>query len=146
MPGGAVAQQHHDSGSAVTASAILAHGRRYTTVGAVCALTHNVIMIGSDFAGLHYLPATLLSFALVTPLCYFLHSRFTFRKAHSLDGFLRFMTGIAVGYPLSLALMVLFCSGLGLPVMIAAPLATGALFVFNYVSAHWAIVRHLRLS
>jgi putative flippase GtrA len=123
---------------------ILVYGRRYLTVGALCAVTHNVIMIGSDFAGVHYLPATLLSFAVVTPLGYFLHCRFTFREAHSLEGFLRFMVGIAVGYPLSLALMMLFCSGLGLPVLIAAPLATVALFVFNYLSAHWAIVRRFR--
>lgn len=130
----------------MSASAILAHGRRYTTVGAVCALTHNLIMIGADLAGLHYLPGTLLSFAVVTPLGYFLHCRFTFRKAHSLDGFLRFMAGIAVGYPLSLALMALFCTGLGWPVIVAAPLATAVLFVFNYVSAHWAIVRRWRFS
>ena len=126
-------------------SALVAQGRRYVSVGVLCAITHNLIMIGADLAGLHYFPATLLSFAVVTPLGYSLHCRFTFRKAHSLDGFLRFMAGIAVGYPLSLALMVLFCSGLSLPVFVAAPLATVALFVFNYVSAHWAIVRRWRI-
>lgn len=127
-------------------ASLLAQGRRYTSVGIVCAITHNLIMIGADFAGLHYLPSTLLSFAVVTPLGYFLHCRFTFRTAPSLDGFLRFMAGIAVGYPLSLALMVLFCSGLSLPVIVAAPLATAALFVFNYLSAHWAIMRRWRLT
>jgi putative flippase GtrA len=130
----------------VTIAAILAHVRRYLTVGALCALLHNLILIGGDFVGLHYLPATLLSLAVVTPLGYFLHCRYTFRKAHSVEGFLRFMTAIAIGYPLSLALMVLFCSGLGLPVLIAAPLATAVLFVFNYLSAHWAIARRLRLN
>jgi putative flippase GtrA len=130
----------------VTPSTIFARGRRYLTVGVLCALIHNLIMIGSDFAGLHYLPATLISFAVVTPLGYYLHCRFTFREAHSLDGFLRFMSGVAVGYPLSLGLMVLFCSGLALPVIIAAPLATAVLFVFNYVSAHWAIMRRWRIS
>lgn len=130
----------------MTIADILAHGRRYLTVGALCALVHNLIMIGGDFAGLHYLPATILSFAVVTPLGYFLHCRFTFRKARSVEGFLRFMAGIAIGYPLSLALMILFCSGLGLPVLIAAPLATAILFVFNYLSAHWAIARRLRLN
>lgn len=123
---------------------ILAHLRRYLTVGALCALVHNVVMIGGDLARLHYLPATLLSFAIVTPLGYTLHCRYTFRKAHSLEGFLRFMAGIAVGYPLSLALMALFCSVMGLPVWVAAPLATAALFVFNYLSARWAILRRLR--
>lgn len=125
-------------------SALLAVLRRYSTVGAFCALTHNLIMIGGDFAGLHYLPATLLSFAVVTPLGYGLHCRFTFRKPQTVDGFFRFMAGIAIGYPISLGLMVLFCSGLGLPVLVAAPLATLALFVFNYLWAHWAIVRRLR--
>lgn len=130
----------------MNSAALLAHGRRYLSVGVVCAITHNLIMIGANLAGLHYFPSTLLSFAVVTPLGYSLHCRFTFRKAYSLDGFLRFMSGIAVGYPLSLGLMVLFCSGLALPVFVAAPLATIALFVFNYVSAHWAIVRRWRLS
>jgi putative flippase GtrA len=128
----------------VTFADILKYGRRYLTVGAFCALIHNLIMIGSDFAGVSYLPATLISCAVVTPLGYFLHCHFTFKEGHSLESFLRFMAGIAVGYPLSLGLMALFCSGLGLPVWIAAPLATGALFVFNYFLAHWAIVRRLR--
>ena len=122
----------------------IAHGRRYLTVGALCALVYNLTMIGCDFAGMHYLPASLLSVAVVGPLGYFLHCRFTFKKTLSLMGFLRFMAGIALAYPLLLALMALFCSGLGLPVPIATPLATAALFVFNYVSAHWAIVRRLR--
>ena len=123
----------------------LHHIRRYLTVGALCALVYNLIMIGCDFSGMHYFPATLLSVAVVGPLGYFLHCRFTFRKAHSLAGFLRFMAGIAVAYPLLLALMMLFCSGLGLPVPIASLLATAVLVGFNYLSAHWAIVRRLRM-
>jgi putative flippase GtrA len=94
---------------------------------------------------MHYLPATLVSVAVVGPLGYFLHCRFTFRKALSLEGFLRFMAGIALAYPLLLALMMLFCSGFGLPVLIASPLATVVLVGFNYLSAHWAIVRRLRM-
>lgn len=124
----------------------LAQGWRYTFVGIVCAITHNLIMIGADFAGLHYAPASLLSLMVVTPLGYFLHSRFTFQIARSLNGFLRFSSGIALGYPLSLAMMVLFCSGLGLPVPVSAPLTTILMFAFNYVSAHWAIVRRWRLG
>jgi putative flippase GtrA len=128
----------------VTFAELIAYGRRYLTVGALCALVYNLIMIGADFAGLHYLPATLIAVGVVAPLGYFLHCRFTFRKALSLEGFLRFSAGIALAYPLLLALMMLFCSGLGLPVPIASPLATAVLVVFNYVSAHWAIVRRLR--
>jgi putative flippase GtrA len=128
------------------ASRLLARGRRYLTVGALCAVTHNVIMIGADFAGLHYVLATFISFLVVTPLSYLLHCRFTFRQARSLAGFLRFTAGIAAAYPLSLGLMVLFCTGLGWPVWVAAPLTTVLLIVYNYVSAHWAIVRRWRTT
>jgi|SRR4051812_33659373 putative flippase GtrA len=124
---------------------MITHARRYLTVGAMCALVYNLITIGSDFAGVPYLPATLLAVAVVAPLGFFLHCRFTFHKPPSLEGFLRFMAGIALAYPLLIALMMLFCAGLGLPVYIASPLATVVLVVFNYVSAHWAIVRRLRL-
>jgi putative flippase GtrA len=126
------------------ASGLLARGRRYLTVGALCALTHNAIMIGGDFAGLHYLVATLISCAVVTPLGYLLHCRFTFRKASSWPGFLRFTAGIAAAFPLSLGLMVLFCSVLDWPVLVAAPLTTVLLIAYNYVSAHWAIVSRWR--
>ena len=130
----------------MTFSAVLARGRRYLTVGAFCALTHNVIMIGADLAGLHYLPATFISFAVVTPLGYLLHCRFTFHQAHSLAGFLRFTAGIAAAFPLSLGLMALFCTVLQWPVLVAAPLTTVLLVVYNYVSAHWAIIRRWRTT
>lgn len=130
----------------MTAKALLDRIRRYITVGAICAIVHNAIMIGADFVGVHYFPATLISVAVVTPLGYFLHCRFTFGKERSVRGFVRFSGGIAIGYPLSLALMALFCSGFGWPVAVAAPLATIILFLFNYIWAHWAILRRLRLS
>jgi putative flippase GtrA len=130
----------------VTLSAVLVRAKRYLTVGALCAVTHNVIMIGADFAGLHYVLATFISFVILTPMGYLLHSRFTFHTAASLAGFLRFTAGIATAYPLSLGLMVLFCSVLEWPVLVAAPLTTVLLVVYNYVSAHWAILRRWRTT
>lgn len=124
----------------------VARGGRYLVVGALCAFTHNVIMIGADFLGIHYVLATFISFLVVTPLGYGLHCRFTFRQAYSATGFLRFTGGIIAAYPLSLGLMVLFCTGLDWPVPIAAPLTTILLIAYNYVSAHWAIVRRWRTT
>ena len=131
---------------ALTGSGLVARGRRYLTVGALCAVIHNVIMIGADFAGLHYVLATFISFVVLTPIGYLLHCRFTFRQATSPAGFLRFTGGIVAAYPLSLGLMVLFCTGLGWPVLVAAPLTTVLLIVYNYVSAHWAILRRWRTT
>lgn len=117
---------------------------RYVVVGAICAAMHNVIMIGGDWLGAHYLPMNFVSFALVTPLGYWLHSDFTFHGTLSLRGFLRFAAGVAAGFPISLLVMAILCSGLGLPVIIAAPVATLVLFIWNYASAHWAILGRLR--
>ena len=125
---------------------IIIRGKRYLTVGALCAVSHNVIMIGADWAGLHYVLGTLISFVALTPMAYLLHSRFTFHKPFTVGGFLRFTAAIAAAYPISLGLMVLFCSILRWSVLIAAPLTTILLIIYNYVSAHWAIVRRWRTT
>lgn len=119
---------------------------RYTIVGAICALAHNAVMILGDLAGGHYVPMTVLSFGIVTPLGYQLHSRFTFGEQLSSRGFLRFASGVTTGFALSLLSMAILCTGLGLPVVIAAPLTTITLFLWNYVSAHWAILERWRLN
>ena len=117
---------------------------RYLVVGAICAAAHNLVMIAGDALGGHYLPLSFLSFALVTPLGYALHTAFTFREPRSVSSFLRFASGVAAGFPISLAAMAFFCSLLQLPVVVAAPAATLVLLVWNYASAHWAILGHLR--
>lgn len=136
----AVAEQHCGAGAAVKPSSFVSRTTRYTIVGAVCAATHNVVMILGDLAGVHYVPMTLLSFSLVTPLGYLLHCGFTFGERLCLQGLLRFASGVAAGFPLSLAVMAILCSGLRLPVVIAAPIATVVLLLWNYTSARWAIV------
>jgi len=124
----------------------LIHSRaaRYMVVGAICAVIHNVVMIVGDFLGFHYLPMNFVSFGIVTVLGYLLHSGFTFRGQLSIAGFMCFAAGLAVGFPISLLVMAVLCTGLGIPVIIAAPTATVVLFVWNYASAHWAILGTLR--
>jgi putative flippase GtrA len=124
----------------------LTHSRpaRYIVVGAICAVVHNVVMIVGDLIGFHYLPMNFVSFGMVTLLGYWLHSRFTFRGQLSIAAFLYFAAGLAVGFPFSLLVMAILCTGLGIPVIIAAPTATIVLFLWNYASAHWAILGTLR--
>ncbi len=116
---------------------------RYMSVGLICAMIQNLIMIVSGFTRLHYLPATLISVVVVAPVGYFLHCRYTFGQDRSVRSFLRFFGGFAVAYPFYLALIALFCSGFGWPVAIAAPLTTLILFAFNYLWARWAIVHRV---
>jgi putative flippase GtrA len=87
---------------------------------------------------------TLASFIILTPTAYALHTRFTFTQRVSMGRLLRFAFGTAIGLPLSLLAMAILCTGLKLPVFVAAPIATVALFVWNYLSTHLSILGRLR--
>jgi putative flippase GtrA len=113
---------------------------RYAIVGAICAATGNAVLILGDLAGGHYAPLMVLSFAIVTPLGYLLHCGFTFNERPSLRGLLGFVCGTGIGFPLSFLVMAILCSGLGLRVVIAAPITTAVLFLWNFSMTHWVIL------
>lgn len=114
---------------------------RYLSVGAACAVANNLIMIAGDRLGIHYAALTTLCFALVTPFAYWMHTAFTFETERSFRGFFLFSAGVATAFPISLLLMALLYSGLGAPMIVAAPVTTVLLFVWNYFSARTAILR-----
>ncbi len=117
---------------------------RYLVIACFCAASHNVIMIAGDYVGISYAIMTFVSFMLVTPTAYALHTRFTFAERLSAARLLRFVSGTAIGLPLSLLVMAILCTLLKLPVIIAAPIATVVLFGWNYASAHLSILGRFR--
>ena len=128
------------------AASIADRGWRYTLVGLACVVANYAIMLAVDALGGHYLLGTTIAFLGVTPAAYALHSRFTFAERLSRKGLMRFTAGVATAYPVAVAMMVLLCSGLDLSVAIATPIATVALFAWNFAAAHWAILPRLRLA
>ncbi len=115
--------------------------RRYIAVGIACAAIHNAIVIACDALAVHYAIALVISFLVLLPLGYALHSVYTFERDLGPMRFLRFAGGLLTGFPINLALMALLISGLGLGVPIATLLCTGMLFLWNYLSARWAILQ-----
>jgi putative flippase GtrA len=113
---------------------------RYSLVGLLCAMSNYVIILAVDVAGGHYLLGVLMAFLAITPVAYLLHSQFTFAEPLRLRAFWRFAGGVASAYPIAVIMMIVLCSGLGLSVAVAVPIATVALFVWNFAAAHWAIV------
>jgi putative flippase GtrA len=113
---------------------------RYLAGGVACALLHNAIMIATSAYGMPYPPALVLSFSVTTPIGYAIHSAYTFEAEYSTRRLQRFMGGALSGFVVSAMLMALFCSGLGLPVAIATPIATVLLFLWNFALARWAIL------
>jgi len=113
--------------------------RRYLLVGLTCATLHNGFMFASNGLGMPYVPALALSFLLQAPTGYTLHSLFTFERSLTPGGLLRFTAGLLTGFWINLALMVMLVSGTGMKVPVATVLCTGIMFVWNYLSARWAI-------
>jgi putative flippase GtrA len=118
---------------------------RYVVVGGICAVAQNAVMIAGDALGGHFAAVMLLSFVLVTPFAYWLHTAFTFDETRELRSFVRFAAGVATGVPLALLVTGVLCSGLQVPMVVAAPITTIVLFFWNYCSAHWAILKGWRL-
>lgn len=115
---------------------------RFYSVGLLCALLHNAIMIGGDWIGLHYVVSNLLSFFIVGGVGFLLHSGWTFPQAtRSYGSFARYLLGMAVNLPLSLAGMFAFVDLAGWTVDTAAPAVTVLLAAYNYFAGRWALVR-----
>lgn len=113
---------------------------RFFTVGLACALLHNAIMIGGDWAGLHYVASSFVSFAVVVAVGYWLHSGWTFPgAARGRTPFARYALTMAGNLPLSLAGMFVFVDLAGVPVSLASPLVTVLLMAFNFIAGRWAL-------
>lgn len=127
-------------------SHVVERGWRYTLVGMLCALGNYIAMLVVDFADGHYLLGILCGFLCVTPLGYFLHSRFTFRRPLSAAAFGRYAAGVIAAYPLATAVIAGLCSGLHMNIAVAYPIAVLVMVAWNYESAHWAILPRLAFS
>jgi putative flippase GtrA len=125
------------------ARALVGRGWRYTLVGLVCAAANYIIMLAVDFLGGHYMLGTVVSFLIVTPSAYLMHSQFTFAEPLSWKAFTRFVAAVATTYPIAVFMLMILCSGLGLSVAVATPIAIVTLFAWNFVAAHWAILPRL---
>lgn len=98
------------------------------------------MMLATNAAGIHYMLGLIVSFVVLAPTGYALHSRYTFGREMELGRFVRFAGGLLAGFPINLVLMIIFVSGLKMSVPIATLVATILLFVWNYLSARWAIL------
>lgn len=113
---------------------------RAFVVGLICAVVHNAIMIGGDYAGLHYALSLLISFLIVVVIGYRLHSGWTFRSAErSRATFTRYVVIASANLPSSFAGMFVFVNLIGLSVPVASPIVTVLLFGMNFMGNRWAL-------
>ncbi|PXW78172.1 putative flippase GtrA [Blastomonas natatoria] len=112
---------------------------RYLTIGAGCAVLNNAILIGADFSGLHYTAATALTFVTTVPLAYAAHALWTFNARLSWRGLARFVAGSLSSLMAAGLTIAALCGGLALPMVLAAPLATAVMVLYNFFMARWAV-------
>jgi len=113
---------------------------RALTVGLICALLHNAIVIAGDFAGLHYTLSLTISFAIVVVVGYWLHSGWTFKGTQrGGSSFARYALVASANYPASLAGMFVLVDLMALSVPLASLLLTVLLFAANFLGNRWAL-------
>lgn len=112
----------------------------YLAASGLCALLHNVIVIGLDALGFHYVQSSLVSFAACVVVGFALHSALTFTGPQTAHAFWRYTVGMAANLPMSIAALFILVDVAGLPIAVATPLSMGAIVLANYWLVQWAIL------
>lgn len=125
---------------------LLLRGPRYLAVTLFCFVFNNVLLLALSRMGLHYVWCVLISIAVMIPLSYWLHARYTFGTSCEHTTFVRFAAAQALNIPVSLVLFYLLRDRLNLSMNIAVPLSTSVMFAWNFVAAWWALQASQRTS
>ena len=114
---------------------------RYFLIGAVCALLNNALIIFFSWHGFGYASASVMAFAPVLLVGYFLHCGLTYRAHPGWCSLVRYVAVMLANYPLWFCALYGFVDLARLPIEIAAPMATILLFGWNFISSGWAFAR-----
>jgi putative flippase GtrA len=134
--------RHRAQGSIVIGRSLIG----YAMVSGLCWLISNAILIASDRANFPLSLSIGLSYMLVVVIGYLLHSWISFRQALSLPAFGRYALAMSLNIPLAFAAIWLLRDAVGLPMLWAAPLATGCTTAINFVLSRWAVSKGEPLS
>lgn len=116
---------------------------RYLAVGAVCAIANNAILMAGDAAGMRYWTAVLLTFMMVPP-SYVAHALWVFRVRTSWAAFGHYVMGTISSFGVMVLTIGLLRGVMMLPMVVAAPVATLAMVLYNYLMTRWAVYRGAR--
>lgn len=123
-------------------SYLLASAPKYALVGAAFAVLNMLLIILLDRAGIHYAISILIAAAILIPLSYWPHVKFTYQVNPGFGSFLRYLGAQLVNTPIMITLMFIATEWLAMPVWFATPAALLTLFILNLFSSYWAIVLH----
>ena len=111
----------------------------YVTVSGFCVLLHTANLIVADKIGMPLGLAVLVSFIIVACAGYVLHALFTFRQPLAAIRLVRYAAAMSVNIPLAYVTIWTWHVAVGLPMLIAAPVASVCMLGLNFVLGRWAI-------
>lgn len=114
---------------------------KFLAVSAACAILTNALVILGVHWGLGTASASALAFGPVLIIGYALHSLFTFSAHGARLSLVRYTIAVALNFPIWTGGLFVLRDLLRMPIVIAAPVMTGLLFVWNFASANWAVLR-----
>lgn len=121
-------------------SATLQRSGRYLGVSLFCFLFNNALFILLDRTGVWYGASVVISATVMIPLGFVLQSRATFARELNWPAFGRYTLVMLANPPVAFMLFWLFHDQGGMPMLFAAPLVTGLLLVWNFLTSSWAIL------
>jgi putative flippase GtrA len=116
---------------------------RYFVIAGLCLVMHNCIVVGASWSGLNVWQSAATSFCVMVMVGYVLLAAFVFAVPFSWPAFLKYLSAMAANFPISAGLLWLFFARIGLPMVVAAPIATLAMVGFNFVVSRWAVAGRL---
>lgn len=112
----------------------------YGSVAVLCICLHNAVIIVADMLGLSLWLGVLISFGVVSVIGYLLHAIVTFRQSLALGRYLRYALAMSANVPLAFVTTWFVREVLGIGIVLAAPLASLCMLVFNFVLSRWAVL------
>ena len=107
---------------------------RYLLGAIICAGLNNVILIAGDHLGFGYVGLSVVCFFVTGTFAYAFHSLFTFRRDLGIRAYLLYMAGLLLGLLVSIVVLHLLYSVIGLPMWLAAPILTVTMFLSDVMN------------
>ena len=111
----------------------------YVAVAGVCVVLHNAVLIIGDFLGVPLWLGVMISFGIVASVGYVLHGLFTFRQPLAVRRLAKYAVAMSANIPLAFVTTWFWNRVVGLPMALAAPLASVCMLAVNFVLGRWAI-------
>lgn len=111
----------------------------YIAVAGFCLLLTNLGLIAGDSIDMPLWLTVLASFTVVATAGYVLHAIFTFHQPLAVSRLTRYVIAMSANIPLTFATTWVWHVAVGLPMTLAAPVATACMLALNFVLGRWAI-------